>query len=124
MVFMVILTVIAVVVAVGLLLYAFEGDGDVRSVFGGVASLVVAITLAICTPVFWNEAKVNKALIQAHLENPTNFTYTQLAEHNELVTKLGVWHGTIFSFYNDVDLKTIDIDSVSQKVLVEQDEEK
>lgn len=123
MVFMIILTVIAAIVAVGLIWYALEND-VAAALPGGLISLAVAITLAICTPVFWNEAKVNKALIQAHLENPTNYTYTQLAEHNEFVTKLGVWHGTIFSFYNDIDLKTIDIDSVSQKVLVKQDEEK
>lgn len=118
---MIILTVIAVIVAVGLFWYTFECD-SVGSMLGGLVSLIVAVTLAVCTPVFWNEAKINKALIQAHLENPTNYTYTQLAEHNELVTKLGVWHGTIFSFYNDVDLKTIDVDSISQKVVVENKE--
>ena len=91
---------------------------------GAVISGSTAITLAVLLPYCCVEARINKALIQSHLENPTNYTYTQLAEHNELVTKLGVWQGTIFSFYNDVDLQTIDIDSVSQKVVVEPKMEK
>jgi hypothetical protein len=73
------------------------------------------MVIVIC---FGIEAKTNKALMKAHLESPSNFTYSQLAEHNELVTKSKVWQGTIFSFYNDVDLQTIDIDNVSQKVRV------
>lgn len=83
---------------------------------------ITAVILAVLLPLFCIEAKTNKALMQSHIENPTNYTYSQLAEHNELVTKLGVWHGTIFSFYNDVDLKTIDIDNISQKVIVENKE--
>lgn len=56
--------------------------------------------------------------MQSHLEYPVHYTYIQLAEHNEFVIKAKVWQGTIFSFYNDVDLQTIDIDNVSQKVIV------
>lgn len=84
---------------------------------GFIAGMLMLIV--ICVGI---DAKENKALMKAHLENPSNFTYSQLAEHNELVTKSKVWQGTIFSFYNDVELQTIDIDSVSQKVTIDSKE--
>lgn len=89
---------------------------------GAFVSIVIAIMLGVCTLCSWADAKENKALIKAHLENPTCYTYTQLAEHNELVTKHKVWQGTIFSFYNDVDLQAINIDNVSQKVIMDSKE--
>ena len=63
-------------------------------------------------------AHTNKTKYQSHLENPTQYTYEQLAEHNEEVTEHRAWQGTIFSFYNGVDLSNVDIDNVSHKVIV------
>lgn len=117
MVFMTITLVVAIIATVVFGVMYVHNDG--YELIGAFAAAVLAISLAVILPVSCVEAKTNKALIQSHIENPTNYTYSQLAEHNELVTKLGVWHGTIFSFYNDVDLKTIDIDNMSQKVMVE-----
>ena len=115
--FMIIALVVAVIAAVvfGIMFVENYGCEILVSVMAGFAAIVLAFLL----PASCIKAKTNKALMQAHLENPTNYTYSQLAEHNELVAKLRVWHGTIFSFYNDVDLKTIDIDNISQKVMVE-----
>ena len=103
------------------IMYIHDGGLEIFEAF---ISGVIAITLAAVLLTHCLEARINKALIQSHLKNPNNYTYTQLAEHNELVTKLRVWQGTIFSFYNDVDLQTIDINSVSQKVVVEPKMEK
>lgn len=122
MVFMTIgLIVTAIVTVLCIIMYAYASYGftALGAFVGAFVAGLSAIILAVLLPGFWSDARINKALIQSHLENPSNYTYTQLAEHNELVTKLRVWQGTIFSFYNDVDLKTIDIDSVSQKVIVE-----
>lgn len=87
--------------------------------FGGLISTIAVIILAVLLPTFCYEARINKTLIKSHLENPSYYTYAQLAEHNELVTKLKAWQGTIFSFYNDTDLQTIDIDNISAKVDIE-----
>lgn len=89
-----------------------------------IISGIIAGMLMLVFIGFWVDAKTNKALMKAHLENPSNFTYSQLAEHNELVTKSKVWQGTIFSFYNDVELQTIDIDNISQKVTIDSKENK
>lgn len=117
MIFMTIGLVVAVIATVLFIIMYVNNEG--WEFIGAVMSGITAITLAFLLPYHCIGARINKALIQSHLENPTNYTYTQLAEHNELVTKLGVWQGTIFSFYNDTNLETIDIDSVSQKVVVE-----
>ena len=122
MIFMTVGLVVAIIATVLFVIMYIYNDG--LEIFGAVISGVIAITLAVVLPNCYLEARINKALIQSHLENSTNYTYTQLAEHNELVTKLRVWQGTIFSFYNDVDLQTIDINSVSQKVVVEPKMEK
>ena len=89
------------------------------AISGAIACMLMLIL--ICAGI---DAKENKSLMKAHLENPSNFTYSQLAEHNEFVTKSKVWQGTIFSFYNDVELQTIDIDNVSQKVTIDSKEKK
>ena len=108
MVFMIIALVVAVI-AIVVFSIMFVHNDDFEFLVGIFAATVLAVFLLLnCI-----DAKTNKALMQAHLENPTSYTYSQLAEHNELVTKLRVWQGTIFSFYNDVDLKTIDIDNIS-----------
>lgn len=118
MVFLIIFSVVATVATVLLGIYAEKGTSDGAEVgawVSGIAAFILVVLLICCGI----EAKENKALIQAHLDNPTNYTYSQLAEHNELVTKRKVWQGTIFSFYNDTDLQTIDIDSISQKVIID-----
>ena len=122
MIFMTVGLVVAIIATV-LFVIMYIHDGGLE-IFGAFISGVMAITLAVVLPTYCLNAKINKALIQSHLENPNNYTYTQLAEHTELATKLRVWQGTIFSFYNDVDLQTIDINSVSQKVVVEPKMEK
>ena len=94
-------------------------DGALNgSVISGCTAFMLMV-IVICVGV---GAKTEKALMQAHLENPANYTYSQLAEHNEKVARYRVWQGTIFSFYNDVDLQIIDIDSVSQKVIIDSNE--
>ena len=118
MVFMIILLVVAIVAAVLLGIYADKEISD-GAEFGawcsGIIAFITVITL-ICVCI---DAKTNKALMQSHLDNPANYTYSQLAEHNEFVTKAKVWQGTIFSFYNDTDLQVIDIDNISQKVIID-----
>ena len=122
MIFMTVGLVVAIIDTVlSVIMYIHDGGLEIFEAF---ISGVIAITLAAVLLTCCLEVRINKALIQSHLENPNNYTYTQLAEHNELVTKLRVWQGTIFSFYNDVDLQTIDINSVSQKVVVEPKMEK
>lgn len=118
MTFMIILLVVFIVATV---LSLSQGDSE-SVLLAGIISGIIACALAISIPILAVDTKENKALMQAHLENPANYTYSQLAEHNELVTKAKVWQGTIFSFYNDVDLQTIDIDSVSQKVVIDSKE--
>lgn len=118
MVFMIILLVVAIVATVLLGIYADKEISD-GAEFGAWVSGITAFILVVCLICLGIEAKENKALMQAHLDNPANYTYSQLAEHNELVTKRKVWQGTIFSFYNDADLQVIDIDSVSQKVILD-----
>ena len=118
MVFSIIASIVAVIITVLLGFYAVKEYSDIAGLgaFGlGFTSLILIIfLLAYCA-----EVRENKALIRSHLENPTNYTYSQLAKHNEFVDKAKVWQGTIFSFYNDVDLQSIDINSVSQKVIIE-----
>lgn len=109
MAFLIILIVVAAIATVFL---------SFRAKAGAFLSGICLITASVLLAGYGCDAKINKALMQSHLESPTNYTYVQLAEHNELVTKCKVWQGTIFSFYNDVDLQTIDIDNVSQKVIV------
>ena len=118
MVFMIILLVVTIVATVLLGIYAAKESSD-GAEFGAWSSGIIAFIIVVCIICLGIEAKENKALIQAHLDNPTNYTYSQLAEHNELVTKKKVWQGTIFSFYNDTDLQVIDIDNISQKVIVD-----
>ena len=114
MVFMIILLVVAIVAAV-LDIYIDKEISDGGAGF----SVITAFILAVCLICLSIEAKENKALIQAHLDNPTSYTYSQLAEHNELVTKKKVWQGTIFSFYNATDLQVIDIANISQTVIID-----
>ena len=118
MVFMIIFSIVATVATVLLGIYAEKETSD-GAEFGawcsGITAFILVVTL-ICVCI---DAKTNKALMQSHLDNPANYTYSQLAEHNEFVTKAKVWQGTIFSFYNDTDLQVIDIDNVSQKVIVD-----
>lgn len=121
MIFITILLVVAIVATVLLGFYACKTHSD-NPIVGSIVTGIVTFTMAITLINGCVKAKVDKALIQSQLENPSQYTYTQLAEHNEKVTKLRVWQGTIFSFYNDVDLSNIDIDSVSQKVIVENKE--
>ena len=121
MVFMIILLVVAIVATVLLGLYYAKKDSDCAE-FGAWVSGITAFILVVTLICVWIDAKTNKALIQAHLDNPTNYTYSQLAEHNEFVTKAKVWQGTIFSFYNDTDLQVIDIDNVGQKVIIDSKE--
>lgn len=118
MVFFIILSVVAIVATVLLGIYAKKGTSDDAEV-GAWVSGITAFILVVCLVCLGIEAKENKALIQARLDNPTNYTYSQLAEHNEFVTKRKVWQGTIFSFYNDTDLQVIDIDNISQKVIMQ-----
>lgn len=121
MVFFIILSVVAIVATVLLGIYADKEISD-GAEFGAWMSGITALCIVVCLICLGIEAKENKALIQAHLDNPANYTYSQLAEHNELVTKKKVWQGTIFSFYNDTDLQVIDIDNVSQKVIIDSKE--
>lgn len=121
MVFFIILSVVAIVATVLLGICANKEFSDVAALGAGEWGITALIAVA-CLVCLGIEAKENKALIQAHLDNPANYTYSQLAEHNELVTKRKVWQGTIFSFYNDTDLQVIDIDNVSQKVIIDSKE--
>lgn len=121
MVFMIILLVVAIVATVLLGIYADKEISD-GAEFGAWISGITAFILVVCLVCLGIESKENKALIQAHLDNPANYTYSQLAEHNELITKRKVWQGTIFSFYNDTDLQVIDIDNISQKVIIDSKE--
>ena len=118
MVFFIILLVVAIVATVLLAIYADKEISDFAAC-GAWMSGITALIVVVCLVCIGIEAKENKALMQAHLDNPANYTYSQLAEHNELVTKRKVWQGTIFSFYNDTDLQVIDIDNVSQKVIID-----
>lgn len=117
MVFMVILAVVAFIASVLLGWYAEKECSDFAT-GGCVLFGLTAVTFLVLLVIFSCDARVNKALMQNYIEKPSNYTYEQLAEHNKFVTKSKVWQGTIFSFYNDVDLQTIDIDSVSQKVII------
>ena len=117
MIFMTILSVVLVALTV----LAIWAKCDEESVF----FYVIICALCICFTIgFKVDAKKDMAIMRSHIENPTYYTYSQLAEHNEHVAKLKFWQGTIFSFYNGEDLETIDIDSVSQKVVVEPKMEK
>lgn len=118
MIFMFILFVIFVITTVLLGVYYYK-EYSYNALLLSLMSGVAAVVLLICIIWFGVEAKQNKALIRAHLDNPSNYTYSQLAIHNELITKLRVWHGTIFSFYNDTELQIIDIDNISQKVIID-----
>ena len=117
MIFMTILLVVATIATVLLGFYSCKTGSD-NSILWSIVMGFDVISLAFWLAYNCSKAKVDKALIQSQLENPSQYTYTQLVEHNEKVTKYRVWQGTIFSFYNDVDLSNIDIDSVSQKVMV------
>lgn len=117
MIFSIILSVVTIVAAVVFFVVFVVSAEDWAELLGIVCVVLAAIFVSLGLK-FGLDAKKDKALIQAHLENPTNYTYSQLADHNEFVTKAKVWQGTIFSFYNDVDLQTIDIDSVGQKVII------
>lgn len=123
MVFMTIVVIIFTVLTVLFGLYAAKKYSDVAA-FTSATTGCIAFGFLVAVLIYGAEAKQNKALMQAHLEKPTNYIYSQFAEHNELVTKAKVWQGTIFSFYNDVDLQTIDIDSISQKVIVDSKDSK
>lgn len=118
MIFMTISVIIFVVAALLLGIYYVNTYADWAKIGAALSGCLVVVFIVLLS-CFGVESKTNKALMQAHLEKPTIYTYSQLAEHNELVTKLKVWQGTIFSFYNDVDLQTIDIDNISQKVMIE-----
>lgn len=115
---MIIAIIVFTVSAVLCILHEANNYSD-AALIGGILTGSIAFGLLVGVIVLGVSAKQNKALMKAHLENPTYYTYSQIAEHNELVTKAKVFQGTIFSFYNDVDLQTIDIDNVSQKVIIE-----
>ena len=122
MVFSIIVIVVAVIAAV-LCVWNYHKDlcsegalaGSIISGFIAFMLMAIVITVGL-------DAKFEEALMKADLENPDNYTYSQLAKHNEKVAKCRVWQGTIFSFYNDVDLQIIDIDNVSQKVIIDSKE--
>lgn len=124
MTFFIIGIVVAVIAAVlcGVWLPKKDWCSDDGAILGAVTSGSIAIILIALVIIFGIDAKTNKALMQSHLDNPTNYTYSQLAEHNEKVAKSRAWQGTIFSFYNDTDLQVIDIDNVSQKVIIDSKE--
>lgn len=123
MVFLTIVIVVAVIAAVLCIVWNAHEDWCSEGAFiGGIISGFIAFMLMVIVILVGVDAKTEKALMQAQLENPANYTYSQLAEHNEKVTKYRVWQGTIFSFYNDVDLQIIDIDNVSQKVIIDSKE--
>lgn len=123
MVFLTIVIVVAVIAAVLCIVWNAHEDWCSEGAFiGGIISGFIAFMLMVIVILVGVDAKTEKALMQAQLENPANYTYSQLAEHNEKVTKYRIWQGTIFSFYNDVDLQIIDIDNVSQKVIIDSKE--
>ena len=123
MVFLTIVIVVAVIAAVLCIVWNAHEDWCSEGAFiGGIISGFIAFMLTVIVILVGVDAKTEKALMQAQLENPANYTYSQLAEHNEKVTKYRIWQGTIFSFYNDVDLQIIDIDNVSQKVIIDSKE--
>ena len=125
MVFLIIGIVVTLIAAVLCVVWNAHEDWCSEGAFVGSAiSGFIAFMLMVIVICVGVEAKTEKALMQAHLENPANYTYSQLAEHNEKVAKYRVWQGTIFSFYNDVDLQIIDIDSISQKVIIDSKENK
>lgn len=118
MVFGIIGSIVAVIATILFAFYYVKKDSCdalVGAFVSGVISICAIGLLFGCLA----DAKQNKAFIQSIHDNPTNYTYSQIAEYNEFATKSRVWQGTIFSFYNDTDLHTINIDSVSQKVIVE-----
>lgn len=110
MIFMVILTIVFGALA-ALSIHGRDED---------TADFLVMLTLIIMGVTIIMKVSANKeiALMRSHIENPTAYTYSQLAEHNERVTEIKFLQGTPFSFYNGVDLQLIDIDSVSQKVII------
>lgn len=122
MTFMIIMIIVTMVLAVGFGIVGFSLALE-KPIVVSVINTPILVIFILLTTILGLNAKTQKALIQSHLENPANYTYSQLAEHNKFVTEKKVWQGTIFSFYNDIDLQTIDINSVSQKVLIESDEE-
>ena len=122
MVFLIIGIVVAVIAAVLCCVWDYHNGWWSGASIGSAIFGVIAFMLMVIVIHAGLDAKAEKALMQAQLENPSNYTYSQLAEHNEKVAKYRVWQGTIFSFYNDVDLQTIDIDNVSQKVIIDSKE--
>ena len=123
MVFLIIVIAVAVIAAVLCSVWNYhEGWRSDRAICGSFISWCIVMILMTILVCFGIDAKEEKALMQSHLENPTDYTYGQLAEHNEKVAKYRAWQGTIFSFYNDVDLQIIDINSVSQKVIIDSNE--
>ena len=112
MIFMVIFSFITIVLLV--LSIRLECDESYIALSTILCAVVIFLTIF-----FKVNAKKDMAIMRSHLENPTYYTYSQLAEHNEHVAELKFWQGTIFSFYNGEDLQAIDIDSVSNKVVVE-----
>ena len=125
MVFLIIVIVVTVIASVLCAVWNSHKDWCSAGAFvGGGISGFMAFMLMVIAISARVDARAEKALMQSHLENPANYTYSQLAEHNEKVAKHRVWQGTIFSFYNDVDLQSIDIDNVSQKVIIDSKENK
>ena len=123
MLFSIIVIVVAVIAAVFCGVWNYHKDSCSEGAFVGSAiSGFIALMLMVIVICVGVDAREEKALMKAHLENPTNYTFSQLAEHNEKVTRYRVWQGTIFSFYNDVDLQIIDIDNISQKVIIDSKE--
>lgn len=118
MVFSIIAIIVSVVIATLLLVYSLN-EGSVLALMVSIVFGYSSVLIAGVMVTKYAESRAYKALIQSHLENPTYYTYSQLAEHNSFVAATKVWQGTIFSFYNDVDLESIDIDSISQKVIIE-----
>lgn len=120
MIFCIILLVVAIAATVLFGVSATKTYGDTKECLSFFAwvMLIIAATLSIFLSFECSKSHVNKTKYQSHLENPTQYTYEQLAEHNEEVTGHRAWQGTIFSFYNGVDLSNVDIDNVSHKVIV------
>ena len=120
MIFFIILLAVAIAATVLFGVSATKKYGDTKECLSFFAwvTFIVAAALSIFLAAECSIAHTNKTKYQSHLENPTQYTYEQLAEHNEEVTKHRAWQGTIFSFYNGVDLSNVDIDNVSHKAIV------